>query len=78
MKDKIRNFIISNFMFDEGSLGDDDLLFETGIIDSMGFIKLLAFIDKTFNLSMDMSEISIDNFNTLNNIVKSLERKINR
>ncbi|MDH4220493.1 MAG: phosphopantetheine-binding protein [Candidatus Aminicenantes bacterium] len=75
MKEKIRNFIVENFLFGERELKDDESLFESGIIDSLGLIKLLAFIDEKFKVSIDMSEIMIENFNTLNDIMETLKSK---
>ncbi len=78
MKEKIRNYIVENFLFGERKLEDDEPLFESGIIDSLGLIKLLAFIDETFNISMNMSEINIEDFNTLNDILKTIQSKIDQ
>jgi len=76
VKEKIRNFIVENFLFGERKLEEDEPLFESGIIDSLGLIKLLAFIDETFNISMNMSEINIEDFNTLNDIMKTIQSKM--
>ncbi len=73
MKEQIRRFIVENFLFGERSLEDDEPLFDSGIIDSLGLMKLLAFIEKKFNISIEMSEIMIENFNTLNGIMETLE-----
>jgi acyl carrier protein len=78
MKDKLRKFIIDNFMFGEGSVEDDKSLFESGIIDSLGFIKLLAFIEEEMKVPIDMSEVTVDNFQTINNMVKTIESKMNK
>jgi len=78
VKEKIKNFIVENFLFGERGLKDDEPLFESGIIDSLGLIKLLAFIDETFNISMNMSEINIEDFNTLNDILKTIQGKMDQ
>jgi D-alanine--poly(phosphoribitol) ligase subunit 2 len=78
MKEAIEKFIIENFMQGRKGLDDDESLFESGIIDSMGFIILLAFIERKFDISIDMKEITIDNFNTIEKIVKIIEEKINK
>jgi len=78
VKEKIKNFIVENFLFGERGLEDDEPLFESGIIDSLGLIKLLAFIDETFNISMNMSEINIEDFNTLNDILKTIKNKMDQ
>ena len=55
MQEEIRAFIINTFMFGKGDLKDDERLFESGIIDSIGFIKLLSFLEKTFNAPFSLS-----------------------
>jgi acyl carrier protein len=75
VKDKIREYIIVTFMNGEGKITDDEQLFESGIIDSIGFIKLLSFIESTFNTPMDISEFSIDS-GTLNGITQMVNNKI--
>jgi acyl carrier protein len=77
VKEKIKNFIVENFLFGERELKDDEPLFESGIIDSLGLIKLIAFIEKNFNVFIDISEIMIENFNTLNDIMEVLKSKAN-
>lgn len=76
MKEQLKTFIIENFMFGEGTLEDDEPLFESNIIDSLGFIKLLAFIEEKFKISIDMSEVTIEKFSTINEMIKTLENKM--
>ncbi len=57
-----------------GSIGDDDQLFETGVIDSIGFIKLLSFIESTFNTPIDMSEFTIES-GTVNGMLELISSK---
>lgn len=78
MKEEIKKFIIDTLMFGEGSLEDDDQLFEKGIIDSLGFIKLLTFIEKQFSVNIEMSEVTMDKFATVNDIAKIIEYKLNK
>ncbi len=76
VKDKIREYIVANFMNGEGSIADDEQLFESGIIDSIGFIKLLSFIESTFSTPMDISEFSIDS-GTINGITQMINDRMN-
>jgi len=46
----------------------DTLLVEDGVIDSMGVMDLIAFIEKTFGVSMEMDDLEIENFATINHI----------
>jgi len=76
IKASLKKFIAETFMFGEGELNYDTPLFETGIIDSMGFIKLLAFLEKSCGVSLDMSEITMDNFRTINDICAKIGSKL--
>ncbi len=76
MKEKIKNFIVETFMFGEGNVEDDDQLFQSGKIDWLGFIKLLSFIENELNVRIDMSEVSMDKFATINDIVATVESKL--
>lgn len=76
VKEEIKKFIVDQFLFGERGLKDDEPLFESGIIDSLGLIKLLAFIDETFHISLNMSEIDIEDFNTLNDILETIQGKM--
>lgn len=75
MKSQLRSFVIDNFLYGEGAIDDDQDLFEAGILDSLGFMKLLGYVEKTFGVSMDMSEVTTDNFATLNRMVETIEEK---
>jgi len=77
MKEKVKKFIIDTFMYGEGDLKDNEPLFESGIIDSIGFMKLLSFIGETFNVSVDMSEVTMEKFGTVNDIVNVIQSKLN-
>ena len=46
----------------------DTLLVEDGVIDSMGVMDLIAFIEETYGLSMEMDDLEIENFATINHI----------
>lgn len=76
MKEKIKHFIVENFLFGERELKDDEPLFESGIIDSLGLIKLIAFIEKNFNVSIDISEVMMENFSTLKDIMEVVKSKV--
>ncbi len=75
VKAKIREYIVTTFMNGEGAIADDQQLFESGIIDSIGFIKLLSFIETTFKTPLDISEFSIDS-GTINGITRIVNDKM--
>ena len=76
MKDKIREFIVENFLFgkDEG-LKDDSSFLDEGIIDSTGIIELVNYIEKEFSIIVDDDELTPENLDSINNVISYLQRK---
>ena len=77
MKDKIRLFIVENFLFgkDEG-LTDDSSFLEEGIIDSTGILELVSFLEEEFSISVDDEELIPENLDSIKNVVGYLEKKV--
>lgn len=75
VKKEVKRFILEEFLPKGYDLKDDEFLFDSGIIDSLGMIKLMTFIEKTFDLIINPSEISIDNFNTIEKIARIVSKK---
>ncbi|TIU14715.1 MAG: acyl carrier protein, partial [Mesorhizobium sp.] len=59
IKDKVRTFIVDNFLFGDKSfqLADTDSLIENDIIDSTAVLELVAFIEDDFGIAMVDSDV---------------------
>ena len=68
MKETIRGDIQKNFLGSGKALGDDDPLFESGVIDSLGHLKLISFLEKEFSISLSMDDLTWENFDSVNKI----------
>ena len=58
------------------SLTPDEDLLEKGIIDSLGIMKLILFMEETFGIAVADDEIVPENFQTVNMMVKFIKQKI--
>jgi acyl carrier protein len=77
MRDKIRDFIVENFLFgDDQDLKNDTSFLESGIIDSTGILELVTFLDETFNIEIADEELVPENLDSINLIVAFLARKV--
>ncbi len=75
IKEKIKTFIIENFLFGEDNdLKDDTSFLEEGIIDSTGVLELIEFLEEEFDIAIDDEDMIPENLDSLNN----LETFINR
>ncbi|MEM7352171.1 MAG: acyl carrier protein [Acidobacteriota bacterium] len=54
-------------------LGADDDLLSSGLIDSLGVMRLIRFIEERFGVSIPPADITIEHFMTLGTIVTYLE-----
>ena len=59
----------------KGSIGDDALLIETGILDSLGILKLVSAIEEQFGIEVLDEELIPENFHTVNDIARLIESK---
>lgn len=75
-KKKITEYIKLNFLKSEGSIDGSVSLFERQVIDSFGLIELIAFIEKEFSVRLSPSDVAIENFDSIDKIVKLIEKRI--
>ena len=75
-KQRIRKFIIENFLFEEDdSLKEDTSFLESGIIDSTGILELVMFIEETYGINVEDDEIVPENLDSISNVVAYVNRK---
>lgn len=76
--EKVREFIKRHlvvFDADEIEFSNNDNIFEKGFVNSLFAMQLLEFIESEFNIQVDSDELLIDNFSTVNNIVRLIMKK---
>jgi len=76
-KEKIKTFIVENFLFgSEDGLKDETSFLEEGIIDSTGILELVTFLEEKFSITIEDEELVPENLDSINNVTAFLERKI--
>ena len=76
-KEKIKTFIIENFLFgSEDGLKDETSFLEEGIIDSTGILELVTFLEEEFSIAIEDEELIPENLDSINNVTAFMERKI--
>jgi len=76
IQDKIRAFIVENFLFGEGDdLKSDTSFLDDGIIDSTGILELVDFLEEEFAISIDDEELVPENLDSLNNVTAYVSKK---
>ena len=76
VKDKIREYIVKSTLANVDSISDDTLIFESGLLDSMGLLFLIEFLKEEFDITTNDDELIVENFESINNIVGFIESKL--
>jgi len=74
----IREFISHELLHNarETPLRDDDQLIDAGIIDSLGIMTLLVFLEERFSLQISGDELIPENFGSIDAISSLVERNL--
>ena len=76
IKDKIRLFIVKSSYLSEDAVKNETLVFMQGILDSMVFINLINFLEESFSLKVNDSDLVETNFESVNAIADFVTKKL--
>lgn len=73
---RIRTFVVQNFPAARKRAMDDDVpLLASGIVDSLGVLDLVAFIEQSFMIQVSDDELTPDNFANIGTMSSFVEKK---
>lgn len=74
MNDTIKKFLRDEILNGEvdGELTDDADLLLSGMIDSIGLIRLIAFLEEQYGVQVPPEEVTIDRFRSISAMVRYL------
>jgi acyl carrier protein len=77
LREQIRAFIIENFLFgDAEPLADDAVsLLDNGIVDSVGVLEMVAWLEQNHGLKVEDQELVPENFDSVERLTRFVERK---
>ena len=75
----VKTYVLREFLAGESSdeLTETTPLISGGIIDSIGTLKLVAFLEETFDVDVEAHEMDETNLGTLGSIVSFIQQKKN-
>ena len=76
MNDKIIAYIKEEVSIEPlEEIDEHEDLLGTGIVDSLGMMRLVVFLEKEFQVKIAPEDMTVENFNTVHNISKYLSKK---
>lgn len=77
IREQLKNFIAETAFVSVDKIKDDTLIFVEGIFDSMGFLSLINYIEDTFKIKAQDSELLEANFESVDAIANFISSKLN-
>jgi len=76
VQNKIRTFIIDNYLFgDDEGLETNTSFLDEGIVDSTGILELIEFISQEFSITVEDDELVPENLDSIDNVTAFIGRK---
>jgi acyl carrier protein len=78
IREIVRSFILENFLpgEDPKNLTDETELKESGILDSLSTLKLVAFLEEEFKIELEANDLDAGNLATVANIETMVKAKV--
>ena len=69
-------FVSKELLNTENTINNDDNLLLDGMVDSLGFLRLVAFIEETYNLKISYEDMTIENFSSIEKIADYMQKRL--
>lgn len=73
VKAAIRQFLSKHFR--NYDLQDNEDIFSLGFVNSLFAMKLILFVEQTYNVTIEDEDLDIDNFRTIDTLSNLIQRK---
>ena len=75
--DQLRAFIVDELLEDDDAdVSEETSLFKDRLLDSLNLLALISFIEENAELSIETSEITLENIDSITLIMSFLSRKL--
>jgi acyl carrier protein len=75
IKQKVGSYIIESSYVEKEKIKEDTLIFQEGVFDSMGFVMLLGFLEESFGIKPEDTDLVEENFESINAIASYIVQK---
>ena len=76
IKTEVRQFVLKEFpSARKREIRDSDTLIESGIVESLGILQIVMFIEERFSIQVLEDDLVPENFQTIDRIATLIERR---
>jgi acyl carrier protein len=74
---ELREFMAANFLYsDVFSLDDSASFMDSGILDSVGVLQIILFLEEHYGIKLADEEVIPENLDSIRNLANFVERKL--
>jgi acyl carrier protein len=74
VREQLRQFIRDSFLVDEFS--DDESFLGGGLIDSLGVLQLVSFVESQYAIQVADTDLTPENFDSVSKLAAYVERRV--
>ena len=73
----LRTLILEDYLFtdDDSALADNMSFLQEGILDSMGILEIIMFLEERFGVTVAENEMVPQNLDSIENLIAFIDRK---
>jgi acyl carrier protein len=77
IESRLRSYVVERLLFTDGNFDYDDStsFLQSGLIDSMGVMELVAWVDSDFGIRVQPADITPENFDSVSRLAAYIRRK---
>ncbi len=75
MQKELFDYVKENTFKETNSLTSETMIFVEGVLDSMGFVLLLDFLEEKYNITAEDRDLIEENFESIDAIIAFVQRK---
>lgn len=65
---KVKTYVLDETFADGGKINNETLVFKEGFFDSMGFVRLVSYLENEFGITIKDEDLVEENFESINAI----------
>ena len=74
--DKVKSYVLEETFADGGRINNETLVFKEGFFDSMGFVRLVSYLENEFKIRISDDDLVESNFESINAISDFVSKKV--
>lgn len=73
-KEQLLSYVTEELLDEDVAVAENDLLLADGLVDSVGLMRFVAYIEATYGCQIPLEDIVLENFRSITAVVAYLAR----